>query len=135
MDHEPLAASTEDVFDYYASPTESLRRERILADREARESVESLFWSWERRRIVYNAVLVAVALFMGSRRLIEGDGQFYATLILGAFLANVFYCTGFPLIVYIRRLGIDGRATSLVLFTLGTLLAMFLTCLVCLELP
>jgi len=125
-------ASKEDVFDYYGAPTGALQPEHILAEQEAREGVAALFWSWERLRIVYNASLFVVVLLLGFRWLIAGSEGFYVTCALGAFMANVCYCTGFPLIVYAQRLGIRGRSMMPVLFALGLLLSVGLTGLVCL---
>jgi len=123
----------EDVFDYYVSPTDALQRDRVLAEREARESVAALFWTWERLRIVYNASLFVVVLLLGFRWLIAGDAVFYVTCVMGAFGANVCYCTGFPLVIYAQRLGINGRGMVLVLFGMGLLLSVGITGGVCLA--
>jgi hypothetical protein len=129
------AASKEDVFDYYVSPSETSQRARILAEEDVRDGVAALFWKWERLRIVYNAVLFGVVLAVGFRWLVSGNEGFYVRCVVGAFFANVCYCTGFPLVIYAQRLGIDGRGILLILFTLGLLLSMGWAALVCVTYP
>lgn len=66
---------------------------------------------WERRRLTYNAVLVAevavVALIIGGGRWL-GDVEFWELLVVGAFGANVCFCAGPVGEAYLRWFGLKG---------------------------
>jgi len=86
---------------------------------------------WEPRRLLYNLALIATAIFWGAEswphfRPALSFNFFWHLLIL-ALLANVCYCAAYILELAIQQLpdAKRGRARW-ILFTLGTLLAMFI---------
>lgn len=84
-------------------------------------SAAEVFVAWERLRLVYNAVLIAVTLVLGARHL--GDERFQIRLVEGAILANALFCAGIVAEGYLALLGFARRPCRITLFALGTLLA------------
>ncbi|MFC0679380.1 hypothetical protein ACFFGH_16210 [Lysobacter korlensis] len=84
---------------------------------------------WERRRLVYNAVLaVVVATVFGAhadRFLRNASPDLFLGLFLLAVLANVMYCAAYPADLFVQRSG-SQRALQWVrlsLFAIGTTFA------------
>ena len=78
---------------------------------------------WERLRIVYNALLVAVSL--GVLLLTFGLGSLsnWIELVLGALLANLCFCAGPIVSAYMAWFNIRSRGFDLLMFGAGTTLS------------
>jgi len=83
------------------------------------------FLAWEKLRIIYVIILVAVTLgvagLSGFRvlRLVE----FWVTALVGAVFANIAFFGGPVVETYVRWLGCRGEMVRVVLFTAGTFFA------------
>ena len=91
-------------------------------------SAREVFLAWEKLRIVYNGVLVAVVLGASALGALQGharwsDVAFRRHLLFAAVVANVLYCTGPVAEGYLALLGSPRRAARGVLFGLGLLFA------------
>jgi hypothetical protein len=89
------------------------------------ESARRVFLAWEKLRLLYNFVLTVRTLLLGASRL--GDRRFWVTLLAGAAVANLCFCTGPCFEGYLNLLGLRRRETRGLLFALGLMLAMLLT--------
>lgn len=92
------------------------------------ETAREVFVAWERRRIAYNAVQVAVVALSG-RILFEGPG-WAARLGLLVLASNLLFCLGPVAEGYLVLLGAPRRGARAFVFTLGTLVAVALAGLV-----
>ncbi len=108
----------------YASPSAPLG----VSEKAPEPSDLRLFFRWEKLRILYNLILAAVTvltLVVAPPRSMPLPGLFLALGLL-CFAANVCYCIGPVLDGYARLLGIGHQAVTVVIFTLGTGLAVLL---------
>jgi hypothetical protein len=88
-------------------------------------SVKAIFRAWERLRLAYNAVLVAVVvLFISPRE--EVPLAFWLSLVCEAVAANLCFFAGPLGEWYVGWLGYRSRATRWVLFGCGLLFAVLL---------
>ncbi len=95
----------------YASPSNT-------ATDVASADFRDLFLSWERLRIVFNGVLVALTLLCGMASL--ADPKFWWTAMLGGFVTNVCFCVGPILDGYVTWLfGRRVRWVQVALFLIG----------------
>jgi hypothetical protein len=90
-------------------------------------SATAVFLAWEKYRLLYNAILVAVSFVFASGQF--GDVRLWVWLVEGAVAANVCYCVGPVAEGYLSLLGADRKTTRIVLLVAGTVLAMLLTAL------
>jgi hypothetical protein len=117
-----------DPSEIYAAPAEAPTpgRSRRLPDPELDPG--PVLRRWERRRILYNAVLAGITLLASC--LDPGktlaDPEFWGVVLAAAILANACYCTGPFAEAYLYWVGVRGRAVGILLFASGTLLSMFL---------
>lgn len=98
-------------------------------------SARDVFLAWERRRLVYNAVLV-VATLVGmatNARASLLDAPFRRFLLYGSVVANVLYCAGPVAEGYLAWMGAPRRSARALVFTLGCLLGagLALACVGC----
>jgi hypothetical protein len=91
------------------------------------ESATGVFLAWEKYRLLYNAILAAETCLLASGEF--GNIWFWVALIEGVVVANVCYCVGPVAEGYLSLLGANRKATRIVLFVSGTLLATLLTVL------
>lgn len=92
---------------------------------------QNTFIAWEKRRLLYNMILVVVTL--GIAALLEprllGDVEFWALCLFGALTVNVCYFAA-PLVdTCFSWLGFRSRVFRWTLFVLGTLFASWLSAL------
>lgn len=87
-----------------------------------------LLREWEYRRLWFNAILVGEILTLSvlSQPLIF-QVEFWAYAIQRAISANVCFCVGPVVNWYLSRPGLNHRVTGILLFWLGTALAVLLT--------
>jgi hypothetical protein len=125
----------------YLASLEKKRQEKenkldYLAPMEAqsiRENLTDAIRYWESRRLVYNAVLVAIVLvcfavaYPASKASISFNGILFIFLL--AVLANVAYCAAYIVDVFAQSLGYreTWRKRRWVLFAIGMLFAAALT--------
>lgn len=88
-------------------------------------SARQVFVAWEKLRIVYNAVLVAVVVTVAAFADVKFDIEFLRFLGICAVAAILVYCAGPVAEGYAALLGVARRASRIVLFTLGLLIAGF----------
>ncbi|MBN2023472.1 MAG: hypothetical protein JW809_11850 [Pirellulales bacterium] len=87
--------------------------------------------AWEKLRILYNAILaVVVALAGGLAWAKWGQRPRLGTLVMGAIMANLWYCAGHVIDGYLSWFGLRSPVVTWLLFGFGTLLAMLLTAFV-----
>lgn len=79
--------------------------------------------AWEKLRIVYNAVLVAVVITVTAIGGMKSDWELVRYLIACAMVANLVYCAGPVAEGYAALFAIPRRASRIVLFTLGLLIS------------
>lgn len=89
----------------------------------------SFLAGWERRRVLYNAVLAAIVLVSSLMDLgrVFLDLVFWEFLIVAAFCANVCFCTGPIAEAYLRWIGIRREWLGGLLFGVGLLISVPLT--------
>ena len=98
-----------------------------------REAASSAIRFWERMRLVYNAVLVAIVLVCFVVRYPESrkalNVQLGLFILVLAVLANVAYCGGYIPDVFAQMAGYESAARKLrwTLFSIGLLCAGILT--------
>jgi hypothetical protein len=90
-----------------------------------------LFLDWEKLRLLYNAILGVETLLLlmvmpPARGKIIAVG---AQLVMACLAANLCYCLGPVLNGYSELIGFRGRAVTIVIFSLGMIVAMFLALL------
>ncbi|MHC4937646.1 MAG: hypothetical protein ACYTHK_01595 [Planctomycetota bacterium] len=84
---------------------------------------------WEKRRLAYNAVLIAVTLagflLLSPLSGVEFDLGMLAVLAVFAVIANLLYCAAYPidLLVQLSEYREQWRRARVLLFGAGTLLA------------
>ncbi len=95
------------------------------------------FFAWEKLRLLYNAILTVLVFDFEVNHGWPRDIWFWLQVAVGALLANVCFCVGPVVENYLRLLGRTGSLARLILFCLGTLLAVFLadSCLHSLHSP
>lgn len=88
-------------------------------------SAQSVFWAWEKLRLIYNGVLVTVVFIMvGSAA--SMTAEFWQSLIYRAIAANIWFCVGPVLEGYLAEIGAARSPTRWFLFTIGTGIAALL---------
>ena len=77
---------------------------------------------WEKLRLLYNALLVPWTLIniVAWRPQGVGEPHFMADVIAGGLIANISFCLGPVLEMYLVYLGANARAARSWLFTIGT---------------
>ena len=86
-------------------------------------SAMQVFFAWEKLRIIYNIVLVAIVLVMCGRAIPFIIGEALAS----ALAANLMFCAGPVAECYLHWLGVPRVPARVVLFALGLLMSMALT--------
>jgi hypothetical protein len=110
----------------YASPATSSGKPASSVD------FREVFFGWERLRVVYNGVLVALTLVCGLGSV--ADPKFWSTAVFGAVLTNVCFCVGPVLEGYATwYFGRPVRVVRWGLFLLGQTIAAGLACTVILS--
>jgi hypothetical protein len=97
----------------------------LAKDKPGEPTAREVFLAWEKLRLIYNAILAGLSLFLGLPRL--GDPDFWFILFEGALIANVCFCLGPVLEGYAALVGVLRRGVRMLLFVLGTSLAALLT--------
>jgi hypothetical protein len=102
-----------------------------LAVREtAGEDTSDFIKEWERYRLWFNAILVIESLLIALLQPpLVREPRFWLFAIEGAIIANICFCVGPVAHWYLTRLGMPRRITALIVFWVGTVLAMLLTLL------
>jgi hypothetical protein len=89
---------------------------------------DGLLQDWERRRLWFNAILIALTLVLGI--LLDFailEPRFWALAMQGAVYANVCFCAGPVATWHASRLGFNPRRPSTLFFWIGTGFSMLLT--------
>jgi len=87
-----------------------------------------LLQDWERRRLWFNGILIALTLVLGILLdVVILEYRFWAFAVQGAVVANVCFCAGPVATWHVSRLGFNQRVTGTLLFWIGTALSMLLT--------
>lgn len=108
----------------YEPPHHAVAEERNPAE----GRTESLLGRWERRRIWFNVVLVAVTLLVGVLPPpLVLRAEFWEFAIGGAITANICYCLGTVVEWYLSGLGLRGPVVGWFLFLAGTVFSAVLT--------
>jgi len=82
-------------------------------------TASEVFFAWERLRLVYNAILVAVVLF----RRLGGEDLQVQFLVENALFANLCFCVGPVAEGYLVCIGLRRKAMRWLLFLGGSVLA------------
>lgn len=90
-------------------------------------SAREVFVAWEKLRVIYNAVLVAIVVTSATFGGTKFDAGFVGFLLGTAVAANVVYCACPVAEGYAALVGVPRRACRIVLFTLGLLVGGCLT--------
>ncbi len=86
-------------------------------------TARQVFVAWEKFRILYNGVLVAVVITVTAIEGMKFDWELVRYLVIGAVAANVAFCSGPVAEGYAALFAVPRRASRIVLFILGMLIA------------
>jgi hypothetical protein len=89
------------------------------------DTARAVFLAWERLRLVYNATLVLIVLYIAGHNL--GNFEFRVFVLEAAVAANLCFCAGPVAEGYLSLLGANRRVVRWLLFIPGTLLGCLLT--------
>jgi hypothetical protein len=115
----------------YTSPSlnNCLANQLVEAPPTLGEVARNTFLVWEKLRLVYVSVLVAVVVFIAvldSNSFRQHFRVFMQTVLGGAVIANLCYFAGPMVETYVTWLGYRGQWLRIVLFALGTLFSSLL---------
>ena len=98
----------------------------LTSPRETSGTGLDLLRDWERRRLWFNGILVALTLLMGVCLNLFLERRFWELAGEGALAVNVCFCTGPVATWYLTQLGVNPRIAGIGLYWVGTAFSILL---------